>query len=445
MAFHTIVKKMLGNLAKFTGRTIGDTASYAIGQATATVLEPYLRERVYAANVSRPNVKPAAIELIMAYYKGHTSLDYVSKELNELGFDGYVIDTLVKLNKPLIDIGALQALYNRGEISDGEFKTQTQAFGFDAAQSEHLLTLAGAIPSVGDFIRFAVREVFTPEIASKYGLFEDYPTELDKFAKMAGLDPEYAKQYWAAHWELPSMTMGFDMYHRDIISKGELIDLLKSLDVMPYWRDKIIELSERPYTRVDVRRMYKLGALSFEEMLRAYMDLGYSEEKAGKLAEFTVADVTEENRELSKGEILRGYGNGLLSEAETRGSLTALGYGDGEIEFYIAMADYQRSQTKITALISAVKKQYRYGNYDINDVVVELSKYAITDREIRYFLEIWDIENMDKPLIPSKAELKRFVKLGILTLDEYAVFLSNMGYPPQYVELYTSELKMTLA
>ena len=82
----------------------------------------------------------------------------------------------------------------------------------------------------------------------------------------AGLPEEQARNYWAAHWELPSAQMGYAMFQRRIIDHETLVMLLKSLDIMPFWRDKLIEMSYNPLTRVDVRRMYGLGVLSEEEV-----------------------------------------------------------------------------------------------------------------------------------------------------------------------------------
>ena len=50
-------------------------------------------------------------------------------------------------------------------------------------------TLAYPIPPVADIITMAVREAFTPEIAARFGQYEDYPPDFEKYAAMKGLTP----------------------------------------------------------------------------------------------------------------------------------------------------------------------------------------------------------------------------------------------------------------
>ncbi|GAH87272.1 unnamed protein product, partial [marine sediment metagenome] len=52
--------------------------------------------------------------------------------------------------------------------------------------------LAYQIPPVADIITMAVREAFTPEIAAKFGQYEDYPPDLETWAMKKGLSKEWS-------------------------------------------------------------------------------------------------------------------------------------------------------------------------------------------------------------------------------------------------------------
>ncbi|GAH76814.1 unnamed protein product, partial [marine sediment metagenome] len=65
-------------------------------------------------------------------------------------------------------------------------------------------TLAYQIPPIADIITMAVREAFTPEIAERFGQYQDYPKPLEEWAEKKGLSREWSERYWAAHWSLPS-------------------------------------------------------------------------------------------------------------------------------------------------------------------------------------------------------------------------------------------------
>ncbi|GAH81965.1 unnamed protein product, partial [marine sediment metagenome] len=119
----------------------------------------------------------------------------------------------------------------------------------------------------------AVREAFTPAIAKKFGQYEDFPPDFEKYAGMKGLSKEWAERYWAAHWSLPSPSQGYDMLHRGIIDNKELFMLMKALDIMPFWRDKLMQMSYHLLTRVDIRRMYKAGVLTEAEVYESYLQV----------------------------------------------------------------------------------------------------------------------------------------------------------------------------
>lgn len=466
-------------------RTAQEAASYAVGTASAQALSPLFTLLSYKVNEKYPyakadidayiesyirgNISEAVLrsnlrelglddfvvnilinnrinfagagDYIEAYIRGNISHEELTKHLGKLGFKPHTVDLLVKNRKQLLNVGDIQALYNRGEISEAEAKKRFAEMGFDSKDQDALIKLAGYIPTVSDFIRMAVREVFSPAVAEKYGQFEDYPEELTKFAKMAGLNPEYAKYYWAAHWELPSYTQGVEMYHRGIISYDELKTLLRSLDVMPYWRDKLIKLAETPFTRVDVRRMYQLGVLSFDEMVRAYMDLGYSQEKATQLAEFTKLDNAEEERNLTKTEITTLYNQGTITREEATEFLKSIGYPEEHIELILSLEDLRIARERLNAIKSTVQKRYVRGFIDRNDVVVLLSKEGIPAREIDKLISAWDIQKEELSQLPTKSELTRFVKKGIINLDEYRDIMKRLGYPENVVDWYVKDLQ----
>ncbi|GAH43171.1 unnamed protein product, partial [marine sediment metagenome] len=177
-------------------------------------------------------------------------------------------------------------------------------------------TLAYPIPPVADIITMAVREAFTPSIAAKFGQYEDYPPDLEKFAEMKGLTPEWSKRYWAAHWSLPSAGQGFDMLHRGIINTGELDMLLRALDVMPFWRAKLTGIAYRKLTRVDVRRMYKAGVLTQAEVYEAYLHHGYNPVNAKRMTDFTVQWAAPKEASITRSDILTAYKSRMINRAE---------------------------------------------------------------------------------------------------------------------------------
>jgi len=148
--------------------------------------------------------------------------------------------------------------------------------------------LAYQIPPVADIITMAVREAFTPAIAARFGQYQDLPPDFVEWVGKKGLSREWAERYWAAHWSLPSPQQGFEMLHRGVIGEADLDMLMRALDIMPFWRDKLVQIAYRPLSRVDVRRMFALGVLGVSGVRKAYTDLGYNDYNADLMTQFTI-------------------------------------------------------------------------------------------------------------------------------------------------------------
>ncbi len=64
-------------------------------------------------------------------------------------------------------------LYWRGELDEKTWLEKMRLLGYDQEEARLFEKSARYYPSPADIVRFAVREVYTPEIRKKYGLDED--------------------------------------------------------------------------------------------------------------------------------------------------------------------------------------------------------------------------------------------------------------------------------
>ncbi|MBA7524177.1 hypothetical protein ES705_16314 [subsurface metagenome] len=176
----------------------------------------------------------------------------------------------------------------RRDPSLSNLGTELRRIGIHPNYNSLYKELAYQIPPVADIITMAVREAFTPDIAARFGQYQDLPSQFVEWVGKKGLSKEWAERYWAAHWSLPSPQQGFEMLHRGVIGEGDLNMLMRALDIMPFWRDKLIQIAYRPLTRVDVRRMFALGVLDVSGVRKAYTDLGYNDYNADLMTNFTI-------------------------------------------------------------------------------------------------------------------------------------------------------------
>lgn len=125
------------------------------------------------------------------YLRGVISKEELVKRLKMLRFDEKAIEERIELTKRIFTINEAFALWRIGKIDKEELIAILKAHGVGEDDFDKYEWLTAYFPSPSDIVRFAVREVFTPEVAKKYGLFEDMPKEYLELAKKVGLSEEF--------------------------------------------------------------------------------------------------------------------------------------------------------------------------------------------------------------------------------------------------------------
>jgi hypothetical protein len=302
-------------------------------------------------------------------------------------------------------------------------------------------TLAYQIPPVADIITMAVREAFSPAIAARFGQYEDFPAEFAEYAAMKGLSKDWAMRYWAAHWSLPSPQQGFEMLHRGVISDSELDLLLKALDVMPFWRDKLKQIAYRPLTRVDVRRMYREGVLDEREVVESYLNQGYSTENAERMALFTVRQTLSVLAKFTSGDIVKAYSQRMIDKTFAVSLLKEIGIRTADANYIINTAEYKRRWEFTEEKIRGIKNLYKKAEYSENQTRSELNKLNLPSDQIDVLMEQWWYEKKaDARATWTTAQTIRFVKEGIITKTRGIEELKLNGYDDEHISVYMSTI-----
>ncbi|KKN36993.1 hypothetical protein LCGC14_0768040 [marine sediment metagenome] len=321
--------------------------------------------------------------------------------------------------------------------------------GFDAANIELQKALYEEIPGPTDLVRMGVREVFTPEIAERFGQFEDLPPAFVDWMGRQGYTEEWSRNFWAAHWDLPSITQGFAMFHRDVIPEEELQVLLRALDVMPYWREKLTDIAYRVITRVDVRRMYAEGVFDRDQVKRVYQDLGYKPEDAEALTEFVVlryppkgAETADDLRSVTVTTIKQALARRLITEDDALDGLQELDYAPGDARLIISIWQFDwtqdpslRSDVDPKGLArSVIEKAYERRLIDFNGGVRELGELGYTPEDARLLLQLVDLR-LEEQLADLEIDgLLSDYQDGAITDAQFAAALADLHVPEARVE-----------
>ncbi|KKL87094.1 hypothetical protein LCGC14_1938180 [marine sediment metagenome] len=302
--------------------------------------------------------------------------------------------------------------------------------------------LAYQIPPVADIITMAVREAFSPAIAAKFGQYEDFPPDFAKYAAMKGLNEEWAKRYWAAHWNLPSPQQGFQMLHRGVIDNAELNMLMRAQDIMPFWRNKLMQIAYRPLTRVDVRRMYRENVLDEREVYESYLDQGYDEKNAERMAEFTVKQTLTSLSKFTSSDIVKAFAKRMISSGDAMSLLRTIGVRNEDADYIISTAEYKRQWAFTDQQIKGIRNLYKKRVYDDNDARSQLAGLNLPSDQIEVLMKQWYYDVKDKPTATwTTAQTLGFLKKGLVTRERAERELYLNGYDKEHVTIYMASIK----
>lgn len=374
-------------------------------------------------------------DLVDAYRRNLITESKFTLDVRKQGYADEDVRVLRQLGEQRLQLQEALTLWLRDLYTDGELKDSLRALGLSDSDIEKIKEAAFFIPPPGDLITMAVREVFSPDIAERFGQFQNFPPEFEKWAGKQGISPEWAKNYWAAHWALPSPNMGFEMFQRQIINEEDLHLLMRALDVMPFWRDKLIQLSYSPLTRVDIRRMHKLGVLTREQVVKAHRDIGYSPADAELLTKFTEdlngvndtdnpADLTG----LARGGVVGLYVDGAIDRETAHRMLIDVGNSEEAADLYLIGADIDIQRLERKAAIELVKAQHKAGIISFEQANDKLVDMGLSSAEVLRAMNEIAQEQATRTKLPTLAQLSTMVKKKVIAEPEFIDVVQRLGY-----------------
>ncbi|GAH34617.1 unnamed protein product, partial [marine sediment metagenome] len=274
------------------------------------------------------------------------------------------------------------------------------------------------------------------------GLDDEFPGAQSEWFAKQGLSDFWQHKFWQSHWAQPSIGQGFEMLHRGIIIPSELDLLFKAVEIPPFWRDKLTQMAYNPYTRVDARRMADLGVLPPEKLLEAYTDIGYDNEKAAKMVEFTLKFNAGPQKELTRGAILDSYESGLINNATAKSLLMAQDYSSDLADYYLVLSDYKEAQKTQNLLIDNIKTKFLLNKITTSNATTDLSKMGMDSNRVSALLANWSLEAYQYELLPTKNELEDFLLNGLISEAQYRGTMSQHGYDATSINWYLARIHL---
>ncbi|GAH63482.1 unnamed protein product [marine sediment metagenome] len=232
------------------------------------------------------------------------------------------------------------------------------------------------------------------------------------------------------------------MLHRGVIDAGELDMLMRAQDIMPFWREKLKLIAYRPLTRVDVRRMYREGVLNEREVFESYLDQGYAEANAERMADFTVKQTLSVLAKFSSGDIVKAFASRMISAGDAKSLLRSIGISSEDASYIVSTAEYKRLWAFTDQQIAGIRNLYKKRMYDESQARGKLAGLNLPSDQIDVLMEQWYYDMKVEPTATwTTAQVLSFIKKGLITVKRAERELYLNGYDAEHIDVYMRSIK----
>ena len=421
-----------------------------IGLFTGDALDQVKTPIVQNSNFLCPTKLPSTSEATAAWLRGYISDDTWECWVRACGMRPEAYERVVQAQRNVLTPDQIVRLVLRGQIPLADLPARLRQTGLILDQDvQEALELARYLPGPSDIVRFMVRDVADQNIVNRFGLDDEFQAKFQgqvaKFAEAQGIDPQTMRDYWRAHWSIPSPTQLYVMYHRlrglppgdpNRITEDDIRTALQQQDILPFWVDKLIAISFRPLRLVDIRRGFNAGTLSVDQVRQAYREIGYSDRDVETLTRDLQVQKVQALKRLP---ITTQYAAGEINETELRAELAELGYQPAEQDFGVAVGRFKIERARRKTCAKSIKRRFLTGGMDKVTAGQALIGQGLDPFQAAGLVEAWACERASRGKEFSAGQLCKLFEQGLIDGVEFVQRLVNVGWDrDQAIKLFES-------
>jgi hypothetical protein len=391
------------------------------------------------ANFKCPVAVPSAGNAIVAFLANNISEDVAKCWVQANNFHWDDFQHVVNASRSKLGVNELIQLRLRKEITDAEMTDRIRQLGFlDQGEPDEFLELSKWVPGPADLIRWMVRDVEDMAIVNQFNLDADFNLkfagQVEKYAEWQNIDKDDMLRYWRAHWTIPGPHQLYEMYHRlryahipanERVSRADIETALKQQDIAPFWVDRLLAVSFKPLTRVDVRRAYRIGSINRPQVEQAYKELGYSNANATILGDF--AEQLVKNTWI-KSPLIGRYVKGELNAGEMNNLAIQEGALPQLIPDMIARGDALRDADTRGKCITSLHRRFMEAEFTVAQAFNEVTLIGVDPGVAQSLVDAWECELAAAGKHAPASTLCGWWQDGIIDTAEFYQRLINLGY-----------------
>lgn len=293
-------------------------------------------------------------------------------------------------------------MYYRGVITESELDSILARMGFKDEYIRGFKEIKKLLPGISDMISFIVKEAHMPEKQ------QEFPQQLAEWLKLQGMEEEWAKLYWGAHWQLPSVTQVYEMLWRGLVSREEVAAFLREADIEPRWREKLIKISYKLPGRIESRWALEWGIWDEQKMAEFLKAEGLDPDFIPDVVKIEKANVFREHINAVKSVLVQKYREGFLNESELASGLRELGYPEEATSLIVRAAKEQRECDMLADAKSLYISAYKSGKIDEGTLMQLLASMGMdpvhAESYVRFLSAAMNAMPISKPTISLEVQ-----------------------------------------
>jgi len=288
------------------------------------------------------------------------------------------------------------------------------------------MTSVGAFKTLGDLFRdayfnlglgFVTWQMTSPLVDAGIG---------QELRRQANLAFRPARFSWAQVRDLYALgELSYDQVREHLAGEG-----YRDEDI-----DKTIRLAYKSISEGTLMGMWSVGILDDAECARRLREFGYSPENIDLIMRYQKQVAQDNQKEVLLSTARKAFTAALIGESRYREILGDLNYTDEAIDLEIAVSSLTAHEEAKSLSVSQLKEAY------LSNVITEVESTSgllalgFRSDEISTLIETWKRSRAPDVLRVNKQTILQALSRGVLTESEARYKLAELHYPPEDVDL----------
>lgn len=301
-----------------------------------------------------------------------------------------------------IAVGDALLLYRRGQLSEADLLKAVRQSRVRDEWFDSILALRFVPPPAGEVIAGAIKNHLTD-------------TEAQQKLGEAGIDPANFGWMRASAGRPPGIEQMLSLWNRGLATQADVEAAVRQSDINDAFLPFV--LNDRWYVPPvrTIVAMLRAHAIDDTQATTLFQHNGVRpEDIAGYLNEAHHGR-TATTKAVSQGMIVRLLEQQLITQAEAESRLAALGYQPADIAVIVELANNQRTERYVNALVAKAHSLYVAYKIDATEVHNLLGADGIDPAATGQLLRLWDLERSANVTHPSVAQIVGAYRRGEIT------------------------------